>query len=695
MGNQRVSVGVADLLGLGCLIGRDEFVSGSDDGDAASCKNRNGGDSDGREQGHFAVTDPGSLWEHEGAVRGFAPAEIDELAARGVAVVNHERAFAANVLHHYDGVSALRNGSAGHNLDGLAGENGAVKSLSRAHFSYHADAARHVRGANREAVTRGAIECRIGAIGVHVAGQHAPRSGFERRRFKLWHGRPGRHFTNHDGARFLVRDSLRWRGGRHAVIVAGKLGIQMPFRSSLLVMAQMVRDRRISPVELIDSHLRRIEAQNPRINAFVCVLADEAREAARQSERAVMRGETLRLLHGVPVTVKDSFDMAGLPTYCGSQFRKDHRATQDSTAAARFRANGAIILGKTNAPEFLAMYETDNFITGRTNNPWDLSKTAGGSSGGESAAIAAFCSAGGIGSDGGGSIRIPAHFCGIAGLKPTPGRVPATGHFPAISHPGGLLGVGGPMARSAQDVRLLFAVLAGHDPEDPFSAPVPLRPPGTEAVRIGVWEQFYGTPVGPDIASTLSKAAACAREIGLGAVDFTPVGLERAQDLWWLFFGRIYAPLTRTMIAGREDEAHWTGTELMHRALAQPTVSTLELLGAMGARDRMRTALLRQMEASGIAAILMPVCATAAFAHGQRHYPVNGGATIELLEAMAPVTPWNLLGMPAMVIPFGMTPNGLPVGVQIVGRPWDEETILDIAVRLEQARGVFPSPPEA
>jgi amidase len=149
------------------------------------------------------------------------------------------------------------------------------------------------------------------------------------------------------------------------------------------------------------------------------------------------------------------------------------------------------------------------------------------------------------------------------------------------------------------------------------------------------------------------------------------------------------------MIAGREDEAHWTGTELMHRALAQPTVSTLELLGAMGARDRMRTALLRQMEASGIAAILMPVCATAAFAHGQRHYPVNGGATIELLEAMAPVTPWNLLGMPAMVIPFGMTPNGLPVGVQIVGRPWDEETILDIAVRLEQARGVFPSPPEA
>jgi Asp-tRNA(Asn)/Glu-tRNA(Gln) amidotransferase A subunit family amidase len=460
----------------------------------------------------------------------------------------------------------------------------------------------------------------------------------------------------------------------------------MPFRSSLLVMAQMVRDRRVSPVELVDAHLRRIETQNPRWNAFVCVLAEQAREAARRSETAVMRGETLGLLHGVPVTVKDSFDMAGLPTYCGSKFRIDHIAARNSTPVARFLNAGAIILGKTNAPEFLNMYETDNFITGRTNNPWDISKTAGGSSGGESAAIASFCSAGGIGSDGGGSIRVPAHFCGIAGLKPTPGRVPATGHYPVISHPGGLLGVAGPMARSAQDLRLLFAALAGHDPEDPFSAPVPLRPPVTAGVKIGVWEQFYNIPVGPEIAATLRKAATCATETGLGANEFIPVGLERAQDLWWLFFERLSAPLTRTMISGREADAHWSGSELMHRALAQPPVSTIELLAALGARDRMRAALLLQMEAAGISAILMPVCATAAFPHQQRHF--------DLLEAMAPVTPWNLLGMPAVAIPFGMTSDGLPVGVQIVGRPWDEETILDIAIRLEQARGPFPSPPD-
>src|SRR6266851_10238612 len=191
----------------------------------------------------------------------------------------------------------------------------------------------------------------------------------------------------------------------------------MPHRFTLSRMAAMVRSREISPVELIDAHLRQIAAQNPRINAFVTVLADEAisaaRAAAKAAEGASRRGESLGPLHGVPVTVKDSFDIAGLPTLAGSKFRLNHRAAEDATSVARLREAGAIILGKTNCPEFLSNYETDNFITGRTNNPWNLDLTPGGSSGGESAAIAAFCSAGGIGSDGGGSIRIPAHCCGI------------------------------------------------------------------------------------------------------------------------------------------------------------------------------------------------------------------------------------------------------------------------------------------
>ncbi len=236
-------------------------------------------------------------------------------------------------------------------------------------------------------------------------------------------------------------------------------------------MAAMVRDRIVSPTELLEAHLREIEKQNPRINAFVEVFAERARREARALEKGEPRG----LLHGVPVTVKDSFDVEGSPTRAGSRLRSSQPASADATAVARLREQGAIILGKTNTPELLASYETDNFLTGRTNHPLDLERSPGGSSGGEAAATAAFCSPGGLASDGGGSIRVPAHFCGIAGLKPTPGRISAAGHFPSLGYPGGLVVVAGPMARTAEDLRLLFSVLAGYDSQDPFSAPVPLR----------------------------------------------------------------------------------------------------------------------------------------------------------------------------------------------------------------------------
>lgn len=196
----------------------------------------------------------------------------------------------------------------------------------------------------------------------------------------------------------------------------------MPHRLSLSEMVQAIRERKISPLELVDAHLRQIESCNPRINAFIRVLGDEAREAARLPVDGP--------LQGIPVTIKDSFDMAGLPTTSGSRVFGNPRAAKDATTVARLKQVGAIPIGKTNCPEFLSSYESDNFVIGRSNNPWDLERTPGGSSGGEAAAIAACCSAGGIGSDGGGSIRVPAHFCGIAGLKPTPGRVPATGHAP-------------------------------------------------------------------------------------------------------------------------------------------------------------------------------------------------------------------------------------------------------------------------
>lgn len=463
----------------------------------------------------------------------------------------------------------------------------------------------------------------------------------------------------------------------------------MPITSSLCLMAQLVRERKISPVELVDAHLRQIENVNPKLNAFVIVLAEEARAAAKKAEAALMRREAGGLLHGVPVTVKDSFDMAALPTYCGSRFRLDHRAAEDSTAARRFREHGAIILGKTNCPEFLANYETDNHITGRTNNPWNTVLTAGGSSGGESAAIASYCSAGGIGSDGGGSVRIPAAFCGIAGLKPTPGRVSAAGHYPEIAHPGGLLGVAGPMARTAADVKLLFAALSGHDDQDPFSAPVPLRLMLTQGLRVGVWPQFYDVPVDPEVRAVVERAAALLDDLRIPAEPFVPQGLERAASIWWFFFGKVPAPFTRATVDGREHDAHWTGLELFNMVKDDPEPTGAEIVTNLVIRDKIRAHLLRQMEHTPV--LLMPVCGTVAWPHRQREFKTEG-RPIGLLEAMSPVTPWNLLGMPAMVIPFGMHSSGVPIGIQLVGRPWEEELLLELAVELEQARGPFPGP---
>src|SRR5580658_470546 len=241
-------------------------------------------------------------------------------------------------------------------------------------------------------------------------------------------------------------------------------------------MAECIRTKKISPVQLVDAHLSRIRELNPKLNAFVTVDAERARTQAKSAEAGLgtaVKSNSIGPLHGVPISIKSSIDVAGLPCECGSILRKGYIPPEDAPLVARLRAAGAIILGNTNVPEFLMAYETDNLLYGPTNNPWDLSRTPGGSSGGEAAAIAAGCSAGGVGSDGGGSIRIPAHYSGICGLKPTPGRIPSTGHFPGSAGPFAQLGVVGPMARTIGDVQKLFEVMAGPDPGDSCAAPVP------------------------------------------------------------------------------------------------------------------------------------------------------------------------------------------------------------------------------
>src|SRR5271163_1220511 len=276
---------------------------------------------------------------------------------------------------------------------------------------------------------------------------------------------------------------------------------------SAVEMAEQVRARAVSPVELVDAHLGRIAELNsrrdPQLNAFVHVDVERARERAKIAEAAVGPGSRSRVgslgaLHGVPISVKSSVDVAGWPCECGSRLRRGYVPAEDATLVKRLRAAGAILLGNTNVPEFLMAYETDNALYGRTNNPWDLSRTPGGSSGGEAAAIAAGCSAGGVGSDGGGSIRIPAHYTGICGLKPTPGRIPSTGHFPGSAGPFAQLGVVGPMARTIRDVERLFEVMAGPDPGDPASAPVLLRRWSAQEIRklgVACFVDEDGTPV--------------------------------------------------------------------------------------------------------------------------------------------------------------------------------------------------------
>ncbi len=458
----------------------------------------------------------------------------------------------------------------------------------------------------------------------------------------------------------------------------------MPNSLSLTRMSELIRTRALSPVELVDAHLTCIERENPRLNAFTILLSDQAREAARRAGQSLPLGP----LHGIPVTVKDSFDLAGMPTRLGSMFTSSTPAAVDATLVSRLKRAGAIILGKTNTPEFLASYESDNFLTGRTNNPWDLERTPGGSSGGEAAAIAARMSAGGIGSDGGGSIRIPAHFCGIAGLKPTPGRCPATGHQPDVLNPSGLISVTGPMARTVADVSLLFRVLAGHDPLDPFSAPVALST-APALKRIGVVDTINGIAVHPAIAAALAKAVSLFGSLGVRTEEFAWKGFKTAPNLWAFFFGDLPTEGRREMIRGREKEAHWTLLENLERET--PPASAQQAVEGLMERDRMRRALIRQME--GFDALIMPPSSIPAMRHRERKWEIPGAPKpVGLFQAMMASTTFNFLGFPALVLPMEFTEEGLPVGVQIVGRPWEEETILAAGELLEQARGEFAAP---
>jgi amidase len=462
---------------------------------------------------------------------------------------------------------------------------------------------------------------------------------------------------------------------------------------SAVAMVEQIRRQKLSPVELIESHLTRIEDLNPKLNAFVQVDAERARRQARVAEEAVRIGENLGPLHGVPISIKSSIGVAGLRCESGSKLREGFVASQDAPLVSRLRQAGAIILGVTNTPEMLMAWETDNLLYGRTNSPWDLERTPGGSSGGEAAAIAAGMSAGGVGSDGGGSIRVPAHFSGVCGLKPTPGRIPATGHFPASAGPFALIGVVGPLARTVGDLKVLFEVMQGPDDGDPSAAPVPVRWPeeaDLKRIRIGYFEDDGRTPVTAETRAAVRTAAESLQRAGFQVEPFSPEGLELARQLWWKIFGVAGGMLLRPMMKGHEAEISPLLKQFSGWAAAEPLHTGESLLDTWVQRDLVRMKIFAQMREYPV--LLCPVAAIPAFRHGERSWQVEG-KTVQYLDAWSYTEWFNLLGAPAAVVPVGKSPEGLPIGVQIVARPWEEEVVISVAAALEGQCGAWKPPP--
>jgi amidase len=411
-------------------------------------------------------------------------------------------------------------------------------------------------------------------------------------------------------------------------------------------LAAAIRARERSCVEVVEVHLRRIEEVNPRVNAVVQVDAERALAAAREADRRDPTGP----LHGVPFTVKDNLEAAGIEMAIGAEERAGAIAGRDAAVVARMRAAGAILLGKTNCPAYGGGIETDNPVYGRTNNPYDSERTPGGSSGGEAAAIAAGCSPCGLGTDSGASVRLPAHFCGLAALKPTSGRVPVTGvlddlgQIGPLSDPRTQVGI---LARAAADVSLLLGVVA--DPE-----PLPQSPhAGVRGLRVAVHADNGLDPPTPETAAAVAAAAGALADAGaeVERASHPGGGHELTIEVW-----RSYGEC----------------------------VSAAELYDLLRRWDAYRAEMLAWLEPRDL--VLCPVFPGPARRHGDMNRPGERDPT-------SYTTPYSLTGWPAAIVRAGSSPEGLPIGVQLVARPWRDEVALAAADEVERALGGFRAPP--
>ncbi len=441
---------------------------------------------------------------------------------------------------------------------------------------------------------------------------------------------------------------------------------------SLAEIAKLIRNREVSPVEVVEAHLQRIEKLNPALNAIVTV-APDALDRAREAEAAVMRGDGLGDLHGVPVTIKDTIETAGLRTTSGSVIRQDYVPALDAPAVARLKVAGAIVLGKTNAAEMAMDYNADNPVFGRTNHPQDPNLTPGGSSGGEAVAIATGMSPGGLGSDLAGSVRIPAHFCGIAALKPTTGRVPGEGQFPPSTGPYALGAAIGPMARRVDDLRRLFSVLSN----DSLSRANDLR-----GVRVAWYTDDGIAPVTEETARAVADAAKTLAEAGLVTEERRPPHVERGNEMWLKVFSRASVVQLRKVYKDRESLGGSFVSWRLATADDNPAPTLDEYIAGWMERDRLREELLQWLETTPL--IVAPVGATPAYAHETLKVTVQG-RTMGTFRAFSYSQTFNVFDLPVVTVPAGRSKDGLPIGVQIVGRPFAEDLVLSAAEVVEKA----------
>jgi amidase len=478
-------------------------------------------------------------------------------------------------------------------------------------------------------------------------------------------------------------------------------------------LANLIRQRRVSSQEVLSAHLSHIAAHNHSLNAIVTLDEEGARQRAKEADGALAQGEIWGPLHGVPVTIKDVFETAGLRTTSGFKPLSSYIPKQDATVVARLRQAGAIIMGKTNTPEMAGDEQTNNSLFGRTNNPWEQNRTPGGSSGGSAAAVASGMSPLDIGSDIGGSVRNPAHFCGVFSLKPSDYRVPFTGHIPPPpgSKSRGLLRyflTPGPLARSVEDLRLALTIIAGPDEREWEVPPVPLVPAPKRDLRElrFAWSDDFGFPLSVEIRTALAGLAAELSRAGCRVEHCNPPEFDFGQAL------QVYGELKEAAFTVRSSPLHLPRS--LWRTLSEmvpdsnPTVRGL----MRGAGDNLqhyasalsqRDIFIAKMEGflNNWDAWVCPVAALPAYPHLPSRNPIEQlRATVEmdgqkipyLLATSVYTAPFNLMGNPVVVLPLAQTKDGLPIGVQVVGKRWDDMALLAVADQLMHVTGGFRFP---